>query len=744
MKKLLSLCLVAVLAFSVLPTAQAFKDISDPLAQIAAEGLSSIGIVSTVDQFYPDKNLSRAEFCKMAVLSAGFDEESSFSSQVYFPDVMVGNWYTSYVNAAVKKYAIIVGYPNGYFGANDDVTYGQAVTMLLELLGYKRGEVGAFWPRDHIMKAEQIGLTKGVSGIGDNQPLPRKYAAIIINNMMNINTKEGAPYINTGFSAKSGAVLLSTSATDSSLKSGQAKLFIDSKETVYDIASMPVQLVGLMGTAVFNKQNPTQLEGFLSDTSNATVVTVKSTASDGITSESGTVYIPSEVTTSVMGYVAEYATCWFDIKAGNTVMIYRDSRGTVTGVSVIGATASSNAVIYGIDDVSLNANATFMHNGATITKDKLKTYDVLSYMESTNTYTVSDNRLILRYENSGPTYNNPTYIEAGGIRFNLSAKASPYFKDIKFGQTVTLLLDYAGNIAAAYPNLNTSNMAPRGILTKLSDTEAEIKLDNGFTVKGKPSRGETISVGGQQVSALYQSVGRLVTVYQASDGNLQIRPVSMQKSGMPMKEYLELDSDLVADNVKIYEQMGSVFPVYLVENHKVDQIKINDIAHVERNRAGKISLIISADITGEHYAYGMVSQTQSQEEKPGLGAGDVIVETTYTLKLENKDGLKTFETRFNPGMSYSTVPAAIAKDAFDGKYTTAPVLELKKMGDVKRESFDSIRGVRINGVYYKVVDNVQVYMRSLNRYISLSEARANFESLSLYGDGNKVCFITVQ
>lgn len=745
MKKILSLCLAAVLAFSVLPTAQAFKDISDPLAQIAAEGLSSIGIVSTVDNFYPESNLKRSEFSKMAVLAAGFNEESTYSSQVYFPDVMVGNWYTSYINAAVKKYQIIVGYPSGYFGTEDPVTYGQATTMLLELLGYKRGEVGAFWPRDHILKAEQIGLTKGVSGIGDNDPLPRKYAAIMINNMLNINTKEGAPYINTGFSAKTGAVLLSTSATDSSLKSGQAKLFIDGKEVVYDVPSMPIALVGLMGTAVFNKQNPTQLEGFLSDTSNASVVTVKSTDSEGITSATGTVYIPGETKVAVMGYVAEYATSWFDIKAGNTVMIYRDSRGTVTGVSVIGATSSAQTLVYGVDDTGLKAGAAFHHNGATITKDKLKQYDVLSYMESTHTYTVSDNRMVLRYENSGPTYNNPTYIEAGGIRFNISAKAAPYFKDIKFGQTVTLLLDYAGNVAAAYANLNTSGMAPRGILKKFSDTEAEIKLDNGYTLKGKPNLGETISVGGQRVSALYQSLGRLVTVYQGTDGKLQISPVQMQKSGLPMKENLDLKSDLVATNVKIYEQMGSTFPVYIVENNKVDQVKTADIAHIERNRAGQISLIVTSDITGNHYYYGMVSQSTSQEQTGSDFDGSALYRDKYTLKLENKDGLKTFDTYYNPGMSYSTTVAAIAKDAFgDGKYTSAPVLALKKMGDVKRDSFDSIRGVRISGTYYKIVDNVQVYVRSLNRYISLAEGRANFDSFTLYGDNNKICFITVE
>lgn len=54
------------------------------------------------------------------------------------------------------------GYGNGTFGPDDPVTVGQAVTVVLRLLGYTTDQVGPFWPEDYMALGEQLGLLEGV------------------------------------------------------------------------------------------------------------------------------------------------------------------------------------------------------------------------------------------------------------------------------------------------------------------------------------------------------------------------------------------------------------------------------------------------------------------------------------------------------------------------------------------------------------------------------------------------------
>ena len=140
MKKTISITLLLCTLLSFCLPSRAFTDIQDGVDKAAAESLASIGVVADVDYFYPNNYLKRSEFCKMAVLAAGFDELTLYNSYTLYPDVRNTSWYAPYVNAAVKKYQIIKAYPSGYFGPEDNITYGQAVTILLRMLGWKRRE----------------------------------------------------------------------------------------------------------------------------------------------------------------------------------------------------------------------------------------------------------------------------------------------------------------------------------------------------------------------------------------------------------------------------------------------------------------------------------------------------------------------------------------------------------------------------------------------------------------------------
>ena len=59
-----------------------------------------------------------------------------------FPDVKPSHWAAAYINMAAKGKNIIAGYADGLFHPDRTVTVGQAVTILLRMLGYKDEDVG--------------------------------------------------------------------------------------------------------------------------------------------------------------------------------------------------------------------------------------------------------------------------------------------------------------------------------------------------------------------------------------------------------------------------------------------------------------------------------------------------------------------------------------------------------------------------------------------------------------------------
>ena len=314
-------------------------------------------------------------------------------------------------------------------------------------------------------------------------------------------------------------------------RSGEVSVWDGKEEVIYKDAKISQALVGMYGTAVFEKNDPSKLIGFLADTKNASFVKVKSTDSGYITTETGKIAVSKTVKVSNMGIVADYITSWFDIRPESNVMIIRDSKGNVNFISVLGTVSVKDSVIYSVDNFAPKTGAKFVHNGAYISQDKLKKYDVLTYSQENNTYYVSDNTLILKYTNSGPTFNNPTYIEAGGQKYNITDKASTYFQNIKIGQVISLLLDYNGNVAGAFAMSSNAVTPPTGLLTKLTEGEFEIKLNSGYVIKGTPdlSNHSTMMVDNTKVTTLYKSLGRLVTVRQNSDGKFSISPVRSEE-----------------------------------------------------------------------------------------------------------------------------------------------------------------------------------------------------------------------
>ena len=111
------------------PGKQVFEDVpSTYWAYSYIMDLYDAGIVNGASAtiFYPENNVTRAEFTKMAVVLFGLDSKSTESQ---FTDVPANEWYAKYVVAATEA-GIVTGISETEFAPNDDVTREQMAAII--------------------------------------------------------------------------------------------------------------------------------------------------------------------------------------------------------------------------------------------------------------------------------------------------------------------------------------------------------------------------------------------------------------------------------------------------------------------------------------------------------------------------------------------------------------------------------------------------------------------------------------
>jgi hypothetical protein len=122
--------------------------------------------------FYPDSNLTRAQFCTIVVkaMRAPAATVNGTPSQDVkksgFPDLTGYGWAEGYISYAVDK-GVVTGYPDGSFKPGSNVSMNELITMTLRAAGYDDASLGGAWPENYIAKAGDIGALAGLTA-----PLP--------------------------------------------------------------------------------------------------------------------------------------------------------------------------------------------------------------------------------------------------------------------------------------------------------------------------------------------------------------------------------------------------------------------------------------------------------------------------------------------------------------------------------------------------------------------------------------------
>lgn len=738
MKKFWSFLLAAVMASSLLalPAGAAdvvrFADVTDQNTIMAVESLRLMGVLDGYNDntFRPNAALNRAQFCKMAVYAMhGQEELGLYSTVTIFPDAKPTHWASAYINMASRK-GVIAGYPDGKFHPERSVTVGQAVTILLRMLGYKDEDVGGVWPASYMAVGAAAGLTDGV-GTNGNATLTRGQAARLFLNLLRADMKEKGSYLSSlGGTVLKNQVLVTSSAAG---PDGQeTAMRLASGETVYQMANGKASngaLNGLRGSLVLDKSGKALT--FVPDAMGVQMtITVSSAKATQIVDVSGGTYSVTGTTqTYYNGEEKPWSQVFSWVSAGSTVTLYLNSAGGADYIFVGGgSTANAAVIVYdngstaGFADLTGGATGYKLYkNGAEVVTKDIQKYDVATYSPATNSIRVCDTRISGFYESCSPSPDEPETITVLGHDFPVLATARESISHFKPGDQLTLLLTEDNQVAGAVEaqgSVASSNAI--GIVRE----GGRVDLLCGISLSGAEEDGKDLVGQLARVSSTYRGhIGLSRLAGGNAGGNLDVaeRTLGQRK---------------LADNVMIFRNGLDGAEAVSLSDLTDGVIPSGRIAYARVNSSDKVDLIvINSGIDGT-VLYGRVFiEVESTPifDAAGNYTGKDNTRELMGVEYGNGQRTKAFAMNYNVnGGDYVAVTLNRGGTGFSS---------LKKLNETKNvpnSAWTSESAVTIGGTTYRVPSNVQCYNRDMKMWVTLAEAHAYAESSSIYTEGGYV------
>lgn len=136
--------------------------------------------------FGPIKPITRAEMAVLLVNMLGLKADNTAAQR--FSDVPSSHWAFGFVATAAAE-GFVNGYPGGTFRPNTPVSYDEALTMIVALLGYKAADLPGSYPKNFTDKAKQLGVMNTCVSTGKD-PATRANVACFIRDAIFVLTKD--------------------------------------------------------------------------------------------------------------------------------------------------------------------------------------------------------------------------------------------------------------------------------------------------------------------------------------------------------------------------------------------------------------------------------------------------------------------------------------------------------------------------------------------------------------------------
>lgn len=187
MKKFIAIIMAVIMVMSFVTIAFAangFTDVSKSKYETAINELYDLGIVNgySATKFGTNYTLTRAEAC--AIIVRALYGEKMIHDVINFTDVSYRDWFYDYVNTAIF-YDVMHGHNATTFAPNDEITYDQMTTLILNALGYNAPQLAGEWPVNVERIAAHLGLYTNIySYVDGSDPITRGEACQMLYNAL--------------------------------------------------------------------------------------------------------------------------------------------------------------------------------------------------------------------------------------------------------------------------------------------------------------------------------------------------------------------------------------------------------------------------------------------------------------------------------------------------------------------------------------------------------------------------------
>lgn len=790
-----ALCGLLALPTAAAPKSAAFTDIYNSDVAEAAETLRLLGIVSGTGggAFQPDRALTRAEFCKMAVeLMDNGDKVQAQMNRTVFKDVPSTHWARGYIAVATQATqtgsgdkaaatpGIIRGDAYGNFNPDRPITYAEAVTILVRILGYGDSDVGLVWPSGYLAKAGELGLTDGVN-LSAGDTVTRGQAALMMENLLFIDPKNAKEeYLTTlGCKISEETIIYSVDATAADGSSGVG---VPGKK-VYktDHPGFSDDLVGRRAKLVLDEDEKVVA---VQPSANGTqkVVSILSLDYDGMKVSGGTAVSVDKPKEAKVYQDGKDETTYEQMylkgaAAGTQAVLQYSAAGELEYIFLRGSAKAddSTRVVKNKPNYSDSVPYSVYKNGVLASTKDIRQYDVTTFDQGSNVMYVSDMRITGVYENVYPNRETPASVTLMGKEFSVLPSAYADLSSFKVGSTVTLLLSYNGQVAGAVEP-SVAKTTTVGAVTKLGDDgTAEVTALNLTDASGKPMvlTGLT-SYSGNRADAM---LGQLVTVSSGAKGRLSLSKLNGNGSKAPLSVAAKtMGAVALADNVKLYEQVGkSTLEEIELEDITVASVPTDKITYVRTNYAGKADIVVFNDVTGDRYEYGFIKYSTGSSSSVPIHGDEKNPDKITGYDYSGESPTLSVENVFNPNGTAALIYNSSERvrngsaggivrgpNRTDGKATVGGYVELQKMDNVLSSAFDpDAMTVTTTSMVIPIADNVMCYNEASKTWFKVADqekdedyitalnlARAYSDHVTIYYDkspdeGGKVRLVVV-
>lgn len=760
--RLLALLLAVAMTIGLLALpagASQFTDIADPEIAQAADVLSALGVVNGTGggRFSPDAPLTRAQFCKMAIEIMGNGELAEGQKyRTIFNDVKSTHWGRGYVNLAAtldlgEGVYLMRGVGNGNFAPDRQISYQEAATTLLRVLGYG-AEAEQYWPQGALQTAAGLGLDRGLGVTDPARSITRGQAALLFYRMLSVCPKGSE---DTFLKAQGlgrqvdDAIVLSVTSSNGV----QTLVTTDGEYTA--VGAVDPALAGQRGSILLDGQGRfiTMLTGETSTLSFTVSRCQGNVLYDG---DGGrhTVQASAKVYTDLAGESDVFGNYQEKIHAGDSITLYLDAKGQV--VCLLhreAAVLSSFVIVRGSASASLFApltgterDYTIQRNGRPASMSDLKDWDVVTYDPASKILYACDVRLRCVYEGASPSPSAPTghITAAAGHEFTVLDDAVDAFADKRIGDLLVLMLTYDGKVAGLYPIRGADSNNAFGVLDggQLKLLNCKLELD-----------ASSASITGSQ--------DRLFSAASGSRGKLSLTAVSTKTNGTFNKAQMTLSNLTVIPQPIVYEQTPS--GLRLVELADVPETAA--VSQYHRDSAGQVDILILSPFSGDGVAYGRIDTRYID----GVNDEGDPIRIQMLWFTSNSGGSYTTQqldasNSLSVSARYGSLTYGISLGGEVGSSSGALVVTsidpLQSISGVSSSSFYTIDGrtyVRTTQGVFEVADDVQCYNDpasgwtatgepAIKWFDNLTACRNYSDTMTIYLDemGHKVRIVTAQ